>query len=88
MTSKLLPVQEKLINLVYAESYVMCTGAIIKAGIVEVFYGAPHENNSNPEIYLQEINESANPKLKIQGRIMGEKFLEQIKRGRTEQLKK
>lgn len=65
-----------------AESCAMCAGAIIKSGIARVYYGAPYEEGSNPNIYLREINEKANPKLEIHGGIMQEKFMEQIKRGR------
>lgn len=67
---------------VNAESCTMCSGAIIKSGISEIFYGAPYEKGSTPDIYLREINEKATPKLKITGGIMQEKFIEQIKRGR------
>lgn len=67
---------------VNAESCAMCAGAIIKSGISKVFYGAPHEIGSNPEIYLEEINERANPKLIIQSGIWANQFWEQIKRGR------
>lgn len=69
-----------------AESCAMCSGAIIKSGISEVLYGAPHENGSSPDIYLREINEKATPKLKIRGGFMKDKFIEQIKRGRESQL--
>ena len=67
---------------VNAESCAMCAGAIIKAGISEVYYGASFEADSNPNIYLREINEKANPPLKIFAGIMQAKFMEQIKRGR------
>lgn len=70
---------------VNAESCAMCAGAIIKAGITHVYYGAPYEEGSNPNIYLREINEKAHPKLVIQGGIMKEKFMEQIKRGRKKE---
>ena len=66
---------------VNAESCAMCSGAVIKSGINEVFYGAPYEKGSTPDIYLREINKKAVPKLKIVGGIMQEKFMEQIKRG-------
>jgi tRNA(adenine34) deaminase len=64
---------------VNAESCAMCSGAIIKAGITKVFYGAhaPLEESS-PNLYLREINKKANPKLEIHGGIMEEKFKEQI----------
>lgn len=65
-----------------AESCAMCSGAIIKSGITEVLYGAPHEDGSSPDIYLREINEKATPKLKIRGGFMKDKFFEQIVRGR------
>jgi tRNA(adenine34) deaminase len=68
-----------------AESCAMCAGAIIKSGIAKVFYAAPYEKGSNPEIYLREINEKAHPKLEILGGIMAEKFMEQIKRGRKKE---
>lgn len=35
-----------------AESCGMCSTAIIKSGISEVFYGAPHENDSNPDVCI------------------------------------
>lgn len=65
-----------------AESCAMCSGAIIKSGITQVFYGAPPETNSSPDMYLREINEKATPKLKVLGGFMKDKFVEQIKRGR------
>lgn len=65
-----------------AESCAMCSGAIIKSGITEVLYGAPHENGSNPDLYLREINEKSTPKLKIRAGFMKDKFSAQIKRGR------
>ncbi len=68
---------------VNAESCAMCSGAIIKSGISKVIYGAPHEFGSTPEIYLEEINERANPKLIIQSGIWANQFMEQIKRGRA-----
>lgn len=68
---------------VNAESCAMCSGAIIKSGIAKVFYAAPYEDGSTPNIYLREINEKATPKLKIQGGFMKDKFSEQIKRGRN-----
>lgn len=67
---------------VNAESCAMCATAIIKSGIAKVYYGAPHEQVSNPSIYLREINEKASPKLEVYGGIMAEKFSEQIQRGR------
>lgn len=67
---------------VNAESCAMCAGAIIKSGITHVYYGAPYEEGSNPDIYLCEINKKANPRLTIQGGIMQDKFMMQIKRGR------
>ncbi len=67
---------------VNAESCAMCAGAIIKSGISKVLYGAPHAIGSNPEIYLEEMNERANPKLIIHSGIWANQFMEQIKRGR------
>jgi tRNA(adenine34) deaminase len=67
---------------VNAESCAMCAGAIIKSGIKKVFYGAPYEEGSSPNIYLSEINERAHPKLEINGGVMELKFMEQIRRGR------
>lgn len=67
---------------VNAESCAMCSGAIIKSGIRKVFYGAPYEVGSSPDIYLREINEKAHPQLEIVSGIIQEKFMEQIKRGR------
>ena len=67
---------------VNAESCVMCAGAVIKSGITHVYYGAPHEEGSNPQIHLRGVNETAHPKLQIYGGIMSEKFIEQVKRGR------
>lgn len=68
-----------------AESCAMCSGAIIKSGIAQVIYGAPHEEGSSPDLYLREINEKANPRLKIREGFMKDKFNEQIKRGRDQQ---
>lgn len=65
-----------------AESCAMCSGAIIKAGISKVVYGAPFEKGSSPDIYLREINARATPALEIVGGIMSERFMEQITRGR------
>lgn len=67
-----------------AESCGMCSTAIIKSGISEVFYGAPHENGSNPDVHLLEINKKAIPQLRIHGGFMKEKFIEQINRGRSQ----
>lgn len=67
---------------VNAESCAMCATAIIKVGIDQIFYGAAHEAGSNPNIYLNEINEWTDPKLRVFGGIMEEKFAEQILRGR------
>ncbi len=67
-----------------AESCAMCSTAIIKSGISQVFYGAPHENGSNPDVHLIEINKKAAPQLQIQGGFMKEKFIGQIKRGRNQ----
>lgn len=72
---------------VNAESCAMCAGAIIKSGITHVYYGAPYEEGSNPKIYLREINERACPKLNIQGGLMEERFLKQIRRGRAHLLR-
>jgi len=55
---------------VNAESCAMCSVAIIKSGISQVFYGAPHENDSNPDLYLREVNKKAVPQLKVHGGIM------------------
>jgi tRNA(adenine34) deaminase len=67
-----------------AESCAMCSTAIIKSGISQVFYGAPHEKGSNPDVHLLEINKKATPQLNIQGGFMREKFIEQINRGRNQ----
>lgn len=67
-----------------AESCAMCSGAIIKSGITEVIYAAPHEEGSTPNIYLRKINDTATPKLKISGGFMKDKFFEQIQRGRMQ----
>jgi 2-polyprenyl-3-methyl-5-hydroxy-6-metoxy-1,4-benzoquinol methylase len=60
----------------------MCARAIIKSGITKYTMALLYEEGSNPNIYIREINEKANPKLEIQGGIMQEKFMEQIMRGR------
>lgn len=67
-----------------AESCAMCSTAIIKSGILQVFYGAPHESGSNPDVHLHEINKKAIPQLKVHGGFMKDKFSEQIKRGRNQ----
>lgn len=67
-----------------AESCAMCSTAIIKSGISQVFYGAPHENGSNPDLHLREVNKKAVPPLKIYGGFMKDKFIEQINRGRNQ----
>jgi tRNA(Arg) A34 adenosine deaminase TadA len=66
-----------------AESCAMCSTAIIKSGISQVFYGAPHESGSNPDLHLQEVNKKATPQLRVHGGFMREKFIEQINRGRS-----
>lgn len=66
------------------ESCGMCSTAIIKSGISQVFYGAPHENGSNPDVHLLEINRKATPQLIVQGGFMRKKFIEQISRGRSQ----
>ena len=66
-----------------AESCGMCSTAIIKSGITQIFYGAPHEKGSNPDVHLLEINKKATPQLSVQGGFMREKFIEQINRGRN-----
>lgn len=66
-----------------AESCAMCSTAIIKSGISQVFYGAPHEEGSNPDVHLLEINKKAAPQIRVHGGIMREKFIEQIHRGRN-----
>lgn len=66
-----------------AESCAMCSTAIVKSGISQVFYGAPHENGSNPDLHLREINKKTTSQLKVHGGIMKDKFIEQINRGRT-----
>lgn len=63
----------------------MCSTAIIKSGISQVFYGAPHESGSNPDVYLREVNKKANPQVKIHGGFMKDRFIEQINRGRNQQ---
>lgn len=68
-----------------AESCGMCSTAIIKSGISQVFYGALHEKGSNPDVHLLEINRKATPQLRVHGGFMREKFIEQIKRGRSQQ---
>lgn len=68
-----------------AESCAMCSTAIIKSGISQVFYGAPHENGSNPDLHLREVNKKAVPRLKVHGEFMKERFIEQINRGRNQQ---
>lgn len=67
-----------------AESCAMCSTAIIKSGISQVVYGAPHENGSNPDVHLLEINKKTIPQVKIHGGFMKDKFGEQIKRGRSQ----
>lgn len=67
-----------------AESCAMCSTAIVKSGISQVFYGAPHEKGSNPDVHLHEINTKAIPQLKVHGGFMREKFIEQISRGRNQ----
>lgn len=67
-----------------AESCAMCSTAIVKSGISQVFYGAPHENSSNPDLHLREINKKSTPHLKIHGGFMKSKFVEQINRGRNQ----
>lgn len=66
-----------------AESCAMCSTAIIKSGISQVFYGAPHETGSNPDAHLLDINKKATPRLKVHGGFMKDKFNEQIRRGRN-----
>jgi|GEM_PF-192985 len=68
-----------------AESCGMCSTAIIKSRISQVFYGAPHETGSNPDLHLREINKKTNPKMIIHEGFMKDKFMEQIKRGRNRQ---
>jgi tRNA(Arg) A34 adenosine deaminase TadA len=65
-----------------AESCAMCSTAIIKSGITEIFYGAPHEADSNPDLHLHEISKKTIPPIHIHGGFMKNKFMEQIKRGR------
>ncbi len=67
-----------------AESCGMCSTAIIKSGISQVIYGAPHEKGSNPDVHLLEINRKATPQLRVHGGFMREKFIEQINRGRSQ----
>lgn len=67
-----------------AESCGMCSTAIIKSGISQVFYGAPHENGSNPDLHLQEVNKKTTPQLRVHGGFKKDKFIEQIKRGRNQ----
>jgi tRNA(Arg) A34 adenosine deaminase TadA len=67
-----------------AESCAMCSTAIIKSGISQVFYGAPHEKGSNPDVHLLEINKKTTPQLKVHGGFMKDKFIKQIKRGRNQ----
>ncbi len=67
-----------------AESCAMCATAIIKSGITQVFYGAPHEPGSNPDLHLCEINKQTLPKIQVHGGFMKEKFIEQIERGRRQ----
>lgn len=67
-----------------AESCAMCSTAIVKSGISQVFYGAPHENGSNPDLHLCEINKKSTPHLKIHEGFMKSKFVEQINRGRNQ----
>lgn len=67
-----------------AESCAICSTAIIKSGISQVFYGAPHEKGSNPDAHLLEINKKATPQLSVQGSFMREKFIEQINQGRNQ----
>lgn len=67
-----------------AESCAMCSTAIIKSGISQVFYGAPHEEGSNPDVHLLEINKKAAPLLRVHGGFMKKKFIEQINRGRNQ----
>ena len=43
------------------------------------FYGAPHENGSNPDVHLREVNKKAVPQLKVHGGFMKDKFIEQSK---------
>lgn len=68
---------------VNAESCTLCAGAIIKSGILQVYYGAEPEANSSPDLYLRAINETAKPPIKIQGGFMADKFKEQIQRGKN-----
>jgi tRNA(Arg) A34 adenosine deaminase TadA/pimeloyl-ACP methyl ester carboxylesterase len=69
-----------------AESCGMCSTAIIKSGISQVVYGAPHESGSNPDLHFQEVNKKATPQLRVHGGFMREKFIEQIDRGRSQTL--
>ncbi|MBA4118907.1 MAG: hypothetical protein C0514_08455 [Candidatus Puniceispirillum sp.] len=67
---------------VNAQSCAMCSVAIIKSGIEEVYFGCPPETSSNPNLYLCAVNEVADPKLRITGGLMSDTFLDQVKRGR------
>ena len=67
---------------VNAESCAMCSVAIIKSGINEVYFGCPPETSSNPNLYLCAVNEVADPKLSITGGLMSDSFLDQVRRGR------
>lgn len=77
-------VNDLLLSFDNPESCALCSTAIIKSGISQVFYGAPHEKDSNPGIHLSEINKKAKPQIEIYGGFMKNKFGEQIKRRRCQ----
>ena len=62
----------------------MCSTAIIKSGISQVFYGAPSEKDSNPDVHLLEINRNATLQIRVHGGFMTEKFNVQTNRGRSQ----
>lgn len=70
------------IMFVNAESCPMCACAAVKSKIETIYYGAPTEERSNPNIRAEYIKEKTSSPFNLYSGIMKEKFMDQIIRGR------
>ncbi len=67
---------------VNAESCPMCACAAVKSKIENIYFGAPTEERSNPNIRAEYIKQMTTGTFNLYSGIMKERFMDQIVRGR------
>jgi tRNA(adenine34) deaminase len=74
--------------IVNAASCAMCASAVIRAGVREVYYGAPFEPHTNPAITYEGLEPHCRNPIRVIGGILADECMTQIEQGRHRQANK